>query len=56
MWPHGDGVYVNFLGNEVGGRVREAYSAATYARLAEVKAKYDPTKFFRLNQNIKPAR
>ncbi len=56
MWPHGDGVYVNFLGNEGEGRVREAYSAATYARLAEVKAKYDPSNFFRLNQNIKPAR
>jgi FAD/FMN-containing dehydrogenase len=55
MWPHGDGVYVNFLGNEGEARVREAYSAATYARLAEVKAKYDPTNFFRLNQNIKPA-
>jgi hypothetical protein len=54
MWPHGDGVYVNFLANEGEARVREAYSSSTYARLAEIKAKYDPTNFFRLNQNIKP--
>ncbi|MFN2196600.1 MAG: BBE domain-containing protein, partial [Anaerolineales bacterium] len=26
-----------------------------YQRLAELKKKYDPDNFFRLNQNIKPA-
>lgn len=49
------GVYVNFLdqGEE---RVAEAYPAGTYARLAAVKHHYDPTNFFRNNQNIRPAR
>ena len=34
-------------------RVREAY-APNYERLVALKNKYDPTNFFRLNQNIKP--
>jgi FAD/FMN-containing dehydrogenase len=49
------GVYVNFLGDEGEGRVREAYPASTWDRLATVKARYDPTNLFRLNQNIPPA-
>ncbi|MGE0540926.1 MAG: FAD-binding oxidoreductase [Dehalococcoidia bacterium] len=53
--PHAAGVYVNFLADEGEARVREAYKAATYERLAAVKAQYDPTNLFRQNQNIKPA-
>jgi Berberine and berberine like len=34
-------------------RVQEAYGA-NYERLVALKIKYDPTNFFRLNQNIKP--
>jgi FAD/FMN-containing dehydrogenase len=56
MCPNSDGVYVNFLGDEGAGRIRDAYPAATYERLAAVKAIYDPTNFFRLNQNIRPLR
>ncbi len=53
--PHGEGVYVNFLENEGEARIREAYSPTTYDRLAALKREYDPTNFFRLNQNIRPA-
>jgi FAD/FMN-containing dehydrogenase len=49
------GVYVNFLGDEGEGRVREAYPGTTWERLGAVKASYDPTNFFRLNQNVRPA-
>ena len=50
-----DGAYVNFLGDEGETRIRAAYPAATWERLAEVKRRYDPTNLFRLNQNIPPA-
>jgi FAD/FMN-containing dehydrogenase len=50
----GGRVYVNFLGEEGGDRVRQAYGARNYERLVELKRAYDPTNFFRLNQNIQP--
>jgi FAD/FMN-containing dehydrogenase len=53
--PKGIGVYSNFLADEGDARIREAYPAETYARLADVKRRYDPTNFFRKNQNIRPA-
>ena len=46
-------VYVNFLGDEGEDRVRAAYGAK-YDKLVVLKTKYDPTNFFRMNQNIKP--
>jgi FAD/FMN-containing dehydrogenase len=47
-------VYVNYLGADEADRIREAYGP-NYERLAALKKKYDPTNFFRLNQNIRPA-
>jgi FAD/FMN-containing dehydrogenase len=49
------GLYVNFLGDEGEARIRAAYPGSTWDRLAEVKARYDPTNLFRLNQNIPPS-
>lgn len=55
MRPHmSGGVYVNYLGVEGEERVRAAYGA-NYERLVALKAQYDPTNLFRLNQNIAPA-
>jgi FAD/FMN-containing dehydrogenase len=48
------GVYANNLGEEGTDRVEAAYGE-NYVRLSALKTKYDPTNFFRLNQNIKPA-
>jgi hypothetical protein len=48
------GAYVNFLGDEGEERVRRAYPGRTWSRLAAIKAQYDPTNLFRLNQNIRP--
>jgi hypothetical protein len=56
LQPHvHDRVYVNFLGNEGPERVRQAYGTDTYDRLVELKRRYDPSNFFRLNQNIPPS-
>ena len=52
--PYHTSVYVNFLMEEGEDRVRQAYGAAKYDRLKSLKRAYDPTNFFRLNQNIRP--
>jgi FAD/FMN-containing dehydrogenase len=53
--PHASGsVYINFLTQDEGGRIADAYGP-NFARLAQIKAKYDPDNLFRANQNIRPA-
>jgi FAD/FMN-containing dehydrogenase len=49
------GAYVNFLGDEGEARVHAAYPGTTWERLAAIKARYDPTNLFRMNQNVAPA-
>jgi FAD/FMN-containing dehydrogenase len=51
--PFGAGAYVNYLSDDEGGRVDEAYGD-NYARLRQVKAQWDPGNLFRVNQNIAP--
>jgi hypothetical protein len=48
------GVYLNLEGDEGEDKVRPNYSVEKYAKLAALKAKWDPENLFRLNQNIKP--
>jgi len=49
------GYYVNYESDIETDKVKAAYGAMKYERLATIKKKYDPTNFFRLNQNIKPS-
>jgi FAD/FMN-containing dehydrogenase len=47
------GAYVNMMMDEGQDRVRASYGD-NYDRLAQIKATYDPTNLFRVNQNIQP--
>lgn len=49
------GAYVNFINDEGQARVHAAYPGASWDRLAAIKARYDPSNLFRLNQNIPPS-
>ena len=57
LHPHNaPGAYVNFMmDNEGEDRVKATYGK-NYAKLVKIKKKYDPTNFFRVNQNIKPGK
>lgn len=49
------GAYVGFIADEGQDRVHDAYPGKTWDRLAAIKARYDPTNLFHLNQNVPPA-
>jgi FAD/FMN-containing dehydrogenase len=51
--PLTEGVYVNHLDSDDNFRVKNAYGS-NYSRLQEIKRKYDPDNFFRMNNNIIP--
>jgi hypothetical protein len=53
LQPFAQGVYSNQLGETSDALVKASYGT-NYARLAEIKKKYDPGNVLRLNQNIKP--
>lgn len=54
LHPHSaGGAYINFMMEEGDDRIRATYGD-NYERLVEAKTKYDPTNFFRVNQNIPP--
>ncbi len=53
--PHAIGTaYINFMPGDETDRVEAAYGS-NYRRLAEIKRRYDPGNFFRVNQNVRPA-
>lgn len=47
------GVYVNFMSGDEQDRVPEAYQER-WERMLAVKSHFDPTNFFRMNQNVQP--
>ncbi|MCO1575100.1 FAD-binding oxidoreductase [Crossiella sp. SN42] len=48
------GAYVNFTNPGEAARTVEIYGGDKYARLQELKGRYDPNNLFRLNQNVAP--
>jgi FAD/FMN-containing dehydrogenase len=48
------GVYLNLESGGGEDKVRAGFGAEKYAKLAALKAKWDPQNLFRMNQNIKP--
>ena len=54
-WSHGGGGYVNYMqADEPIERVRAAFGADAFARLQELKRRYDPNNVLRRNQNVPP--
>lgn len=49
------GNYINYLGDDTTMADIAAAYGPNYARLVQLKTKYDPGNFFHMNQNIRPA-
>jgi len=55
-WTAGGGGYLNYSSpDELPDRVKAAFGEAKYARLQEVKLRWDPLNRFRFNKNVLPA-
>jgi len=52
-WATGGG-YINYASESVGDGLETEYGAERYARLRDVKRRYDPDNRFRFNHNISP--
>jgi hypothetical protein len=52
-WAQESG-YLNYLMDEGAERIKQSFGPY-YDRMVALKNQYDPTNFFRLNQNIKPS-
>jgi FAD/FMN-containing dehydrogenase len=48
------GRYVNYLDHDESGDPVAAAYGSNYRRLQALKAQYDPSNFFHMNQNIRP--
>ena len=45
---------MNFMPEDETDRVAKGAYGKNYDRVASLKAKYDPTNLFRMNQNVRP--
>jgi hypothetical protein len=52
--PHLDGVYLSFETNQSPDRIAEAFPPATLAKIARLKASYDPDHVFDGNFGVAP--
>jgi hypothetical protein len=50
------GTYINFLTEEEAGERIQAAYGANFARLAQLKSKWDPLNLFRMDKNIAPGK